>query len=912
MTGKGHLAIGDRMAAFGNGRCEPPAAPAVLSCRLLCVAAVHFGCSEDAESGKATAQRADIAVVEADAAADAPTDAPQPPATAKPCPPTPCPDQNPCTHDYPRPDCTCAHDPLPLACNDNNACTTADFCGPDATCAGLPLPATACADANPCTLDACDPKLGCVHSPADTTTPCDDGNPCTTPDGCKAGACSPGPKLPCDCTTTADCASKEDGNKCNGTLYCDTTAPPFQCKVLPGSVVVCPAGFDTPCTQLKCLDSTGQCAPLGVNEGGPCSDGNACSVGDHCSVGACLPTGVTTCDDGNPCTADGCGLAFGCNHKPVVDGTACEADGSVCTQADACATGSCAAGKPLLCNDGNQCTFDDCSPAVGCVAIFTTASCNDGNACTGGDECYKGLCFGKEVNCDDGNACTVDLCAAGSGCDHVIAPFACSDGNACTVGDACKGGVCTPGPATVTCNDNSVCTVDSCVPAKGCNFAPLPEDTTCTDDVACTSGDACKAGKCVGAAAVWKVEFGLANSDIPRKLLVLPDGYVVVGYSKSFSTVSRAWFVRIDTHGNLLWQKSAGGKTNIEVYSATGVGGGLLVVATVQGDSATASKTWLSKVTGNGDVAWTELGVPCYGHTAGESIIVPAPAGFACISALYGMGMARLDQQAKLLWTGNLGQPADQTRTITAMPGGFVLAGQVPIEQKGGQQLRFVATDDVGKQIWQLTAPVQGSPSVIDSDSGPLGPVFVGSATWIETINIKKFARALQVDAGGKLVWDALYSFAPSWAEAVGVAAGPEGLAVAGVVIASTPPFKATPMLLRTDAAGLERWRALFEINSDGNTVDVAFVDGGITVLGGYDPPGDDKIDGWLAHTDAFGNYSCANSGPCYAMKLADCDDNNPCTYDQCDAAHNGCWNPKQPDSTPCGGGKVCKAGVCQ
>ncbi|MBM4346374.1 MAG: hypothetical protein FJ100_23610 [Deltaproteobacteria bacterium] len=47
-------------------------------------------------------------------------------------------------------------------------------------------------------------------------------------------------------------------------------------------------------------------------------------------------------------------------------------------------------------------------------------------------------------------------------------------------------------------------------------------------------------------------------------------------------------------------------------------------------------------------------------------------------------------------------------------------------------------------------------------------------------------------------------------------------------------------------------------------------------------------------------------------MKLADCDDANPCTYDQCDAAHNGCFNTKHPDGNACGGGKTCKAGVCQ
>jgi len=45
-----------------------------------------------------------------------------------------------------------------------------------------------CADANPCTDDGCNPAVGCVHS--NNTSACDDGDACTTADVCSGGACA--------------------------------------------------------------------------------------------------------------------------------------------------------------------------------------------------------------------------------------------------------------------------------------------------------------------------------------------------------------------------------------------------------------------------------------------------------------------------------------------------------------------------------------------------------------------------------------------------------------------------------------------------------------------------------------------------------------------------------------------------
>jgi hypothetical protein len=204
-------------------------------------------------------------------------------------------------------------------------------------------------------------------------------------------------------------------------------------------------------------------------------------------------------------------------------------DGNACTTNDACAGGACTGGPPLDCNDGNQCTTDGCIPAAGCAHTFVTGPCDDGNVCTAGEACASGTCGGGSPNdgiaCSDGNACTVtDLCAGGSclpgatldcndnnvctndscntvtGCGHTNNSVSCSDGLLCTTGDMCGGGACHGTP--VICNDNNACTDDACNPSTG-SCVSLNDDTNaCSDGNLCTQVDACQAGACVGASPV--------------------------------------------------------------------------------------------------------------------------------------------------------------------------------------------------------------------------------------------------------------------------------------------------------------------------------------------------------------------------------------------------------------------------
>ncbi|HZN02987.1 MAG TPA: hypothetical protein VFD06_05320 [Candidatus Polarisedimenticolia bacterium] len=310
-----------------------------------------------------------------------------------------CDDGNPCTTDagvVEGDSCSCRHTPVddpccsegtPVSCDDGNACTV-DAC--DGTNGDCRHDLLVCDDANACTHDVCEPQTGCVSraDPRDGQA-CDDLNACTRNDVCADGACGG--------TVLGDGEACDDSNVCTAEDQC----------------------------------YSGRCVGYGLEGGMPCDDGNSCTADDQCLYpengdpechGAARAIGAS-CDDGDLCTVnDRCFAAGAEGGAPACQGTGRDcADDDACTQ-DACdsSTGLCAH-PPRSCEDGNSCTLDSCSTQTGeCVH-----EPQDGTPCSeAGDRCHVGSCQGgactgiAPVSCDDGNQCTFDFCDPASGCVH--------------------------------------------------------------------------------------------------------------------------------------------------------------------------------------------------------------------------------------------------------------------------------------------------------------------------------------------------------------------------------------------------------------------------------------------------------------------------------------------------------------
>ena len=330
-------------------------------------------------------------------------------------------------------------------------------------------------------------------------------------------------------------------------------------------------------------------------DGMPCDDGDACTIGDYCMEGAC--GGESMCDDNNGCTTDSCDPATGeciftaipdcadtdqdgvpdpddnCPEIPNPDqqdldadgvGDVCDADmdgdgipdaddncpkipnvdqmdsdgdgfGDVCDNVGCPDLTDCVNGCA-----GDQACADSCAAQstqeaidqYNAMVLCLQESCPDfdpacqemafqGGPCT--DEyhaCFGGMGCGSDENCDDGDPCTYDYCQPDGNCYYEPNPD-CGDG----IGACCMDGACMEtlpedcdailgefhGPGSlcheIDCGQSGCaadgdcgsddCNIGACVEGV-CEYSAVADGTTCDDYNACTTGDFCMGGGCMG------------------------------------------------------------------------------------------------------------------------------------------------------------------------------------------------------------------------------------------------------------------------------------------------------------------------------------------------------------------------------------------------------------------------------
>jgi hypothetical protein len=288
-----------------------------------------------------------------------------------------------------------------------------------------------CDDSDVCTDDVCD--LGfCRHT--FNAAPCDDGDQCTAGDACSLGVCSGTPI--------------QEGSGCDDLDLCTLTDVCIG-GLCAGTAIDC-TSLDSFCSVGTCDPGTGVCELGPINEGVTCDDGDLCTVGDACSAGVCLgsPTDCTFLDD--QCAVGTCSTVTGaCQAIPLADGTICD-DGDNCTLTDECSGGACL-GTPVDCSSlDSGCIVGACNAATGLcepVAVNENEACNDANPCTVNDICIGGSCAGSPKDCSALDTfCSIGSCNASTGvCQRtaVNEGVTCDDGFPCTTGDQCTTGFCT-------------------------------------------------------------------------------------------------------------------------------------------------------------------------------------------------------------------------------------------------------------------------------------------------------------------------------------------------------------------------------------------------------------------------------------------------------------------------------------
>ncbi|MBI4716398.1 MAG: hypothetical protein HY763_01205 [Planctomycetes bacterium] len=398
-------------------------------------------------------------------------------------------------------------------CNDGNPCNGIETCNQQAGTCNDGTPIT-CSQPNVCTIDVCNPGSGqCEPRPAETVpcsqqSPCPSGFICSPTNFCSpAQSCSDG-----DGCTLSDtcingvCIGQAAGT--NGTVRMQlaaTSGSPYSVgqaidvrltlNMVSGSQSINTAAATLVWDELK----LGPQSPFTVD---PCtnhfSDPLNCNPGGNPKQYDWFASGLLASYDPDDLNAS---LLDGDAHYTATIGPGMpDAPVSsslplwVTTVKFVAARGTTAAGTnvSLVRCIGPNGTFSNVTAGAGTDVTGTLFSANVKIRCTGA------------AQCNDNNVCTTDTCNATTQfCEYANVADGTACGNQTPIGecdlpDVCQAGVCYSNPTTCP-DDGNLCTDDVCNAATGtCSHPAKPNGTTCDDGLFCTVNETCTSGVCGG------------------------------------------------------------------------------------------------------------------------------------------------------------------------------------------------------------------------------------------------------------------------------------------------------------------------------------------------------------------------------------------------------------------------------
>ena len=607
--------------------------------------------------------------------------------------------------------------------------------------------------------------------------------------------------------------------------------------------------FDKASGGLDCNDSDKTVHPCTDDKAGDGIDSN-CDGKDEAS-----------CDDCDTCSVD-TQSGDGCLHIPFGEGNPCE-DGNPCSSGDKCKGGKCVSDNVKSCDDGNLCTADSCDKDLKCTHAPSAGACFDGNACTL-EECKDGKCsVGQQVVCDDGVDCSLDLCDPKTGCYAKTT----ADGAPCAAG--CKIGVCKTG----VCEGKTDGIWDKLISGQGRNQGVAD----------------------AGNGEYWVVGYaiaGLGAQDYIAKI----DGAGTVKILKNNTPVPPS-FGRISTS---VVGDGAGGAVvaafqppiipglpsggELVMYSSAGTQTKSVLVASMAqaiGISRSSEGVYLMAGGGNGG------GGP--GGTQPNSCMVVAFSSSGSTQWTKTLGST---QNGASCWSSEWEDNKHAVVAGGAPNGGAIQGTLARVDAAGNVKWQQFYSTKANSGIFVGLAKTSTGWIAVGSANNPTGQVGAG---WM-----------VGVDAAGKQLWNN-----ESFPTGVFWSAVPAGNGVVATGWTGSGTTGANGSVVRVDGLGSVMWQKSLDSGAGD------FLTGSIAVPGGFLMVGEKatKTQGagqrWLLRMDAYGNTTCSASGKCAGLSAGQCEDTNPCTADFCDGT-SGCKHSNLADGTSCGGGKACKAGVCQ
>ena len=207
---------------------------------------------------------------------------------------------------------------------------------------------------------------------------------------------------------------------------------------------------------------------------------------------------------------------------------------------------------------------------------------------------------------------------------------------------------------------------------------------------------------------MWQNVYGGDGNDVLVDIRQISDGgYIAAGYSTShrpgvaYEDAVEAWVVKLNSAGNLVWQKAYGSGNPYECASSIQQtsDGGYIVAGSVTlwpPGGAGVPSLWLFKLTSTGTLSWQKTygagngGLFCKESGEGPQVLITPDGGFL-MTLIYRYGpeqddgwVLKVDSTGRALWRKSYGRPdgtggvgREHFLSVDATTDGYILAGHL-------------------------------------------------------------------------------------------------------------------------------------------------------------------------------------------------------------------------------------------
>jgi len=265
----------------------------------------------------------------------------------------------------------------------------------------------------------------------------------------------------------------------------------------------------------------------------------------------------------------------------------------------------------------------------------------------------------------------------------------------------------------------------------------------------------------------WQKTYGGNNYDFGRSILETPDGgFIIAGETSSFSADTDLWILKVDTNGNILWQKSYGGVGTDKAYCIQMTSdNGLIVAGETSSFNSQGADAWIIKLNSVGDVVWQKA----YGgdkndvayyvqQISDRGYLVIGKTNSFSSSGDYDFWVMKLDANGDLEWHKTYGGPNDDVAYsgYQTSDNGYIVAGKYTPSGTIFSNIWVIKLNASGDIEWQkMYGDYNDDVAFSITQTSDYGSIVAGKSTSFG--NILGDGLLLKLDFKGDIEWSKIY-----------------------------------------------------------------------------------------------------------------------------------------------------------